>query len=136
MSKNLEESLWTRDMGGNQSWMLMISRPWGGTVLKIGRILSWKLLQRLMNTVHHTIHNCMLKCYIAKKKQLDPETLLSSLSQSLFKMNLSKVENCYVVEQIEIWNSFLENMDTMFFVIRRRGAIQLFITAQFKNLYL
>ena len=91
-----------------------------------------------VSTVHCDINKCRLKlsCKVAVICEHDPEMLLSSLGQSLFKID-SKWKNCSMVRWIDIWHYFLKIMEAMSSKLKRRGiVIRIVIIAKFKSLHI
>lgn len=101
----------------------VIYSPTDSTALKIGMILK----PLSVSTGHCVIHKCRLMHLFMQRGKHDPETLPSSLVQSSFKLDWGKVENCSVVRQTEISNSFWKTSS---------GIIWLFISTHFKSLHL
>lgn len=81
------------------------SGPTGGSEIKTGVILSWKLLHGPRNTSRN---HCEYSAFHKEETTCvhGPKTPQSFLGQSLFKMDWGKGENYSVVRQMEIFNSF------------------------------
>lgn len=104
----------------NQHWVMILGIS---HALKTGMILSLKSQKSLsVDTVHHAINKCRLKtdCHPLWVKPHLNWTEAKTVSWSDLNPNLK---------------IFLENMDSAASRLKRRGAVQLVISRQFKNLH-
>jgi len=94
------------------------------------------LRQHCIKTRHHSVREISVWAHEHFQKSLTVNTvhLLSSLSQSSFKMYSGKVENGSVAKQIETWNLSLEILDKASLRLNRSGNIQFVVSAQFKSI--